>query len=158
MKKLFSIVLFLMLALAACGTEKEKIDNSTQGTDNTQQTIILYKSDADAVHTMPFEVPFEGNEGNLIPFIFSKVNEYDLELLDYTLEDNDTGLALNLGGNVYTIQGSTGAGMFVETLARSYFENLKDLQQITFIYEGSYESILDHMKIGEPYTRQDFDL
>lgn len=158
MKRLFTLVLFLMLVLSACGTEEVKTDNTTQGNDSTKQTIILYKSDANAEYTMPFEEPFDGNEANIVPFIFSKVNEHDVKLLDYTFEENDTSLILNLGDNVYTIQGSAGAQMFVETLARSYFENLKELQQITFIYKGSYESVLDHMTIGEPYTRQYFDM
>lgn len=155
MKKLLLTVLLSMTALVACGTAQEKTEPIVQGVE-TEQTIILYKSDANAVHTMPFEEVYSG-EIDLVRFIFSKVNEHDVKLLDYTVEQDETSLILNLGDDVQTIQGSAGAGMFVETLARSYFENMPKLQNITFIHRGSYESILDHMKIGEPYSRTDFD-
>lgn len=158
MKKLYTLVLLMMLTLVACGTEDEKPANPTQGNAETQETIVLYKSDANAEHTMPFEESYNKNDEDLVPFIFSKVNEHDVELIDYTFEKDNTSLVLNLGDDVQTIQGSAGAAMFVETLARSYFENYPELQEVTFIHKGSYESILDHMNIGEPYTREKFDM
>ncbi|MGN7477819.1 fructose-2,6-bisphosphatase [Solibacillus silvestris] len=170
MKKLFITLLF-MFVLAACGTEGatdntpnstpgNTADNTTQGSPDVkeEETITLYESDANAEYTIPFEEKFSGDEGDLVPFIFSEVNKHDVELLDYKFEDNDTSLILNLGDDVYTIQGSAGASMFVETLARSYFGNLPNIQQITFIHKGSYEPILDHMNIGEPYLRENFDM
>ena len=168
MKKLF-FTLLLISVLAACGTENttditnnvpgNTTDDVTQGNTNVEEKkITLYKSDANAENTIPFEEEFEGDEGNLVPFIFEEVNEHDVELLDYTVENENTSLILNLGDDVYTIQGSAGAKMFVETLARSYFENLPNIEEITFIYKGSYEPILDHMNIGEPYLRSEFDM
>lgn len=168
-------VLFMMLLLAACGTDTTT-DTSTQGSNSEpsvneeteetteeneladeQQVLTLYKSNANADQTVPFEQVFDGKEEELVPFIFSTVNEYDVELLEYIFE-GDTSLELNLGDNIYSIQGSAGADMFVQTLVRSYFENYPKLHQVTFIYKGSYESILDHMNIGEPYVREDFDM
>ena len=157
MKKLLAVALFALLTLAACGTAENQTEGTTTGNRPEQQTIILYKSDANAENTMPFEEAYDG-KADLVPFIFKTVNEHDVELLDYTLEEDDTSLVLNLGDDVYTIQGSAGAEMFVETLARSYFENMPALQQVIFIYKGSYEPILDHMNIGVPYTRTDFDM
>lgn len=166
MKKMLVTLLF-MLVLAACGTENTTdepaanpsgniTDNTTQGSSNVEEkTITLYESDANAENTVPFEAKFDGDEGDLVPFIFSQVNKHDVELLDYTFENGDKSLVLNLGDDVYTIQGSAGASMFVGTLLRSYFENLPNLEEVTFIHKGSYESILDHMTIGEPYSRQD---
>lgn len=162
MKKMLVTLLFI-LVLAACGTENttdepaiNPSDNTTQGSSNVEEkTITLYESDANAEHTIPFEAKFDGDEGDLVPFIFSQVNKHDVALLDYTFENGDKSLVLNLGDDVYTIQGSAGANMFVQTLLRSYFENLPNLEEITFIHKGSYESILDHMNIGEPYSRQD---
>ena len=176
MKKWWMAVLFVMLLLAACG--KGETDTKTQGSDNeqpineetvteetteeneetdNQQVLTLYKSNANADQTIPFEQAFDGTEEELVPFIFETVNEHDVELLEYIFE-GDTSLELNLGDNIYSIQGSAGADMFVQTLVRSYFENYPDLQQVTFIYKGSHESILDHMNIGVPYVRQDFDM
>lgn len=152
------MIVMLAMALAACGTEEKTTGNSTQGTPAKEETLILYKSDANAEYTMPFEEKFDGDDAKLVPFIFLNVNKHDVKLLDYTFENDDTSLILNLGDDVYTIQGSAGARMFVETLARSYFENLPELQDVTFIHKGSYEPILDHMNIGEPYSRQDFDM
>ncbi|MEK3763909.1 MULTISPECIES: membrane lipoprotein lipid attachment site-containing protein [unclassified Solibacillus] len=168
MKKLF-FTLSLIFVLAACGTEDttditnnvpgNTTDDVTQGDTNVEEKMItLYKSDANAENTVPFEEEFEGDEGNLVSFIFEEVNEHDVELLDYTLETESKSLVLNLGDDIYTIQGSAGARMFVETLARSYFENLPDIDEITFIHKGSYEPALDHMNIGQPYLRSEFDM
>lgn len=156
MKKLLLFVLLSVMTLAACGTTEENPSPTTEG-NAKEETIILYKSDANAEYTMPFEETYDG-KSDLVPFIYSKVNEHDVVLLDYTLENNDTSLVLNLGDDVYTIQGSAGAAMFVETLVRSYFENMPEIKEITFIHKGSYEFILDHMNIGEPYSREKFDM
>lgn|SRR5690606_15509904 len=168
MKKLLLIMLFALL-LAACGTKEtsddvnnvpgNNSDNETQGSPEVkEEKITLYKSDENAENTVPFEENFVSGEEELVPFIFSKVNEHDVELLDYTMENEDKNLVLNLGDDIYTIQGSAGATMFVETLARSYFENLPEVQEVTFLYKGSDEPILDHMNIGLPYKREDFDM
>ena len=157
MKKL-AFVLLIVFVLAACGTDDKKTDGKTQGNLEEAQSIILYKSDSNAEFTMPFEMEFDGNDAELVTFIFKNVNQHDVELLDYTFENDNKSLILNLGDDVYTIQGSAGASMFVETLVKSYFENFPELEEVTFIHKGSYESILDHMNIGQPYARQDFDM
>lgn len=168
MKKML-LVMLVAFVLAACGTKETSdnvnnvpgndADNVTQGSSEVkEEKITLYKSDENAENTVPFEENFNSGEEELVPFIFSKVNEHDVELLDYTMENEDKSLVLNLGDDIYTIQGSAGATMFVETLARSYFENLPELQDITFLYKGLGEPILDHMNIGQPYARQDFDM
>lgn len=168
MKKLLMVVLFT-LVLAACGTKETSDDvnnvpgnntvDVTQGSPEVkEEKITLYKSDDNAENTVPFDENFDGGEEELVPFIFSKVNEHDVELLDYTMENEDKSLVLNLGDDIYTIQGSAGANMFVETLARSYFENFPELQEVTFLYKGSDEPVLDHMNIGLPYKREDFDM
>ena len=168
MKKLLLVMLFT-LVLAACGTKEtsddvnnvpgNNSDNVTQGSSEVkEEKITLYKSDENAENTVPFDENYDSGEEELVPFIYSKVNEHDVELLDYTMENEDKSLLLNLGDDIYTIQGSAGANMFVETLARSYFENLPELQDITFLYKGSDEPMLDHMNIGLPYKRQDFDM
>lgn len=168
MRKLLLVMLFV-LVLAACGTKEtsddvnnvpgNNSDNVTQGSPEVkEEKITLYKSDENAENTVPFDENYDSSKEELVPFIFSKVNEHEVELLDYTIENEDKSLVLNLGDDIYTIQGSAGANMFVETLARSYFENLPELQDITFLYKGSDEPILDHMNIGLPYKRQDFDM
>ncbi|WP_274308436.1 fructose-2,6-bisphosphatase [Solibacillus daqui] len=157
MKKLV-FVLLMTVVLAACGTDEKNPTNTGQGNLEESEVIVLYKADSNAEYTMPFEVTFAGNDADFVPFIFENVNKHDVELLDYTFENDNKSLILNLGDDVYSIQGSAGAAMFVETLAKSYFENFSELEEITFIYKGSYESILDHMNIGEPYTRQVFDM
>lgn len=156
MKKLL-FVLAMTALLAACGTD-EKTSNKTQGNLEQPETIMLYKADSNAEYTMPYEIVFDGSDANLVPFIYKNVNEHEVVLLNYTFENENKSLILNLGDDVYTIQGSAGAAMFVETLAKSYFENFPELEDITFIYKDSYEPILDHMNIGEPYKRQNFDM
>lgn len=156
MKKLVMLMV-VMLVLAACGTEASKPKDNTQGSA-TEKTIVLYKSDANAEFTMPFEEKYPSKEEDLVKFIFDKVNEHDVALIDYKFEQDNKSLVLNLGDDVYTIQGSAGAAMFVETLVKSYFENYPELQEVTFIHKGSYESILDHMMIGEPYERKNFEM
>ena len=86
-----------------------------------------------AEYTMPFEATFTGNDADLVPFIFEHVNQHDVKLLDYTFENDNKSLILNLGDDVYTIQGSAGALMFVETLAKSYFENFASAMRKTTI-------------------------
>lgn len=156
MKKLVMLVV-VMLLLAACGTETSKPKDNTQGSV-TEKTIVLYKSDANAEFTMPFEEKYPSKDKDLVKFIFEKVNEHEVALIDYKFEQENKSLVLNLGDDVYTIQGSAGAAMFVETLVKSYFENYPELQEVTFIHKGSYESILDHMMIGEPYSRENFKM
>lgn len=153
------MVAFLaMLALVGCGTTKEEpIQNAgaQQETDEAPQaqTLILYKSDAQAEMTMPFEVAYTGED--LVPFIYNNVNEHDVVLLDYTFENEEKSLVLNLGDDIFTIQGSAGSAMFVNTLAQSYFENYPALEDVKFLYNGSDEPVLDHMEIGKAYTRAD---
>ena len=151
MKKWWIAVLLMVLLLTACGTEiatdtttqgngsEQPVNGETQATEETteenqpideQQVLTLYKSNANADQTIPFEQAFDGKEDELVPFIFTTVNKHDVELLDYTFEDN-TSLILNLGDDIYSIQGSAGADMFVQTLVRSYFENYPDLQIFT---------------------------
>lgn len=164
MKKLYIVTFLAMLALVGCGTTNdEPVQNAgAQGEANTNaepeqqgQTLILYKSDSQAESTMPFESLYTGAEAGLVPFIFDEVNEHDVALLDYTTENENKSLVLNLGDDVFTIQGSAGAKMFVHTLAQSYFENYPELEDVTFLYNGSDEPILDHMEIGKAYTRTD---
>ena len=156
MKKLVMLMM-VMLLLVACGTETSQPKDNTQGSAK-EKTIVLYKSDANAEFTMPFEEKYPNKDEDLVKFIFAKVNEHEVALLDYEFEQEDKSLVLNLGDDVYTIQGSAGAAMFVETLVKSYFENFPKLQEVTFIHKGSYESILDHMMIGEPYNRENFKM
>lgn len=166
MKKRWIAVLFMVLVLAACGTEsndttsnnsaQQNIDK-TEITKHKEQLLVLYKSNSNADGTMPFEQTFNGTQEELVPFIFSTVNEHEVELLDYTFE-GDTSLLLNLGDDINSIQGSAGAWMFVESLVCSYFENYPHLQQVTFLYKGSYKSVLDHMNIGVPYVRETFNM
>lgn len=156
MKKLVMLMM-VMLLLGACGTESSKPNDNVQGSAK-EKSIVLYKSDANAEYTMPFEEKHPSKNEDLVKFIFAKVNEHDVELLDYKFDEKNNSLLLNLGDDVYTIQGSAGATMFVETLVKSYFENYPKLQEVTFIYKGSYEPILDHMMIGEPYKRADFKM
>ncbi|MEG0471650.1 MAG: fructose-2,6-bisphosphatase [Solibacillus sp.] len=157
MKKLVMLMM-VMLVLAACGTKPSEPENNTQGSATKDKTIVLYKSDANAEFTMPFEEKYPSKDQDLVKFIFAKVNEHDVALMDYKFEQEDKSLVLNLGDDIYTIQGSAGASMFVETLVRSYFENFPELKEVTFIHKGSYEPILDHMMIGEPYKRENFKM
>jgi hypothetical protein len=142
--------------------EISNTDETTQQTTASEQlavedvkAVILYESDANAESTMPFEVSYAQADGDFVRFIFEKVNKHDVGLIDYKFENGEQSLVLNLDEGTMNIQGSTGAMMFVETLTKSYFENYSTLQEVTFISEGSYEEILDHMSIGTPYTRAD---
>ena len=80
MKKL--LVVFVMAAmLAACGTG-EKTSDPVQGNLQQPETILLYKADGNAEHTMPYEIEFTGNDAILVPFIFKNVNEHKVVLVD----------------------------------------------------------------------------
>ncbi|MER2108271.1 MAG: fructose-2,6-bisphosphatase [Solibacillus sp.] len=158
MKKILMIACLAMLALVACGTtEEQPVQNAGAQPDVNEEpqakTLILYKSDAQAESTMPFEVAYTG--GDLVPFIFNEVNEHNVGLLDYELENEGKRLVLNLGDDIFSIQGSAGSTMFVHTLAQSYFENIPAIEDVTFLYNGSDEPVLDHMEIGKAYTRTD---
>lgn len=162
MKKLVMVALFAVFALVGCGTTEEPVQNAgaqqepapaPQPAEPQAKTLILYKSDAQAESTMPFEASFTG--GDLVGFIYNQVVEHDVMLLDYKLENDGKSLVLNLGDDIFSIQGSAGSTMFVHTLAQSYFENIPALQDVKFLYNGSDEPVLDHMEIGKAYTRAD---
>lgn len=158
MKKILMVALFAMLALVGCGTTKEEpVQNAGAEQDVNEEpqakTLILYKSDSQAESTMPFEVAYGGED--LVPFIYNHVNEHDVALLGYTFENEEKSLVVNLGDDIFSIQGSAGATMFVHTLVQSYFENIPALEDVKFLYNGSDEPVLDHMEIGKAYTRAD---
>ena len=162
MKKLFIVAFLTIVALVGCGTtEKEPVQNAGANEDTNvnaaqqvvSKTLLLYKSDAQAESTMPFEVSYTGDDSGLVPFIFNNVNEHDVALLDYNVENENKSLTLNLGDDIFSIQGSAGATMFVQTLVKSYFENYPELEDVKFLYKGSDEPVLDHMEIGKAYTR-----
>ena len=159
MKKIIFVAFLAVLALVGCGTTEEPTQDPEVQQDQEQngeqqaQMLILYKSDAQSESTMPFEVEY--TDGDLVPFIYNKVVEHNVALLDYTFENEEKSLVLNLGDDIFSIQGSAGAKMFVHTLAQSYFENYPALQDVKFLYNGSDESVLDHMEIGKAYTRAD---
>lgn len=158
MKKIFFVAFLAMLALVGCGTTKEEpVQNAgaqqEPAGETQEQTLILYKSDAQAESTMPFEVVYKGEA--LVQFIYNHVNEHDVVLLDHKFENEEKSLVLNLGDDIFSIQGSAGSTMFVHTLVQSYFENYPALEDVTFLYNGSDEPVLDHMEIGKAYTRSD---
>lgn len=151
MKKMILAGVFGALLLVGCNTT-ETVEKE-QPTAQQPETLILYKSNADADAVMPFEVAYNGTDSGLVDFIFDEVAEFEVGLLNYTFEDEGKGLVLNLDDNIFNVQGSAGGNMFAQTLTHSYFEHFPELQQVTFIHDGSYEQILDHLQVGEPYTR-----
>ncbi|MEK4231043.1 fructose-2,6-bisphosphatase [Solibacillus sp. FSL H8-0538] len=165
MKKLiFSALLAVLLVGCGQGEEVDPNVSTEQGnasqeesTSNTEQQIplTLFKSDANAEYVEPYDVIYTGEETELVRFIFEQTAEFNVGLLDYTFENNNTSLVLNLDDNIYNVQGSAGGAMFAGTLIQSYFANFTELNDVTFIHNGSYEEILDHLMVGKPYTRDD---
>ncbi|MFJ8266907.1 fructose-2,6-bisphosphatase [Peribacillus asahii] len=174
MKKSFLLYIFIALLLVGCTTAQENDSKEVQGntgqaevehTNDTKttasngaselSTLTLFKTDADYQYVEPYQLEYDGNEDELVRFIYEEVKTFEVELIDFTFENNEKSLVLNLGDGIYNVQGSAGGFLFAGTLVESYFANYPNLQQVTFIHHGSYEAILDHLMVGEPYTRTD---
>lgn len=179
MKKIIFSVLLAIL-LVGCGqaeeTEQEPVvsedptntaqeeqnaqeEQKPQEEANTEQQIplTLFKSDANAEYVEPFDVVYTGEEADLVRYIFEETAEFNVNLIDYTFENNEESLVLNLDDSIFNIQGSAGGTMFAGTLLHSYFTNFPELKEITFTHNGSSEEVLDHLMVGTPYTRDDMN-
>lgn len=118
-------------------------------------TITIYKPDETVSFLEKHKVPYngDGSEASIVNFIYERAKTFDVTLNHYRFENNGASLVLDLGEGVFNIQGSTGGAMFAGTINESLFEYFPALQSIIYTHNGSYEAILDHFMIGEPYTR-----
>ena len=107
----------------------------------------------DANIVEPYEVEYSGSEDELVRFIFEEVVTYGVGLIDFTFDNNGKSLVLNLDENIKSVQGSAGGFIFAGSIVESFLSNYPNLEQVTFIHNGSYEEILDHLMVGKPYTR-----
>lgn len=118
------------------------------------QLLTLYQSDGTASFIEPYDVAYNAAEhGALIPFIFNEVKTFEVTLRGYEWAEQGKTLILDLGEGYEKIQGSSGAGIFGQTLDESYFETYPKLKTIIYTHERSFRSKLDHFGFGFPYTR-----
>lgn len=127
-----------------------EVENSN---DFIEETLQLFKPDADSSYVEPYELKYKGNEDELVQFIYDEVVTHKVELIDYTFSDDGESLVLDLDDGIFTVQGSSGGFIFAGAIVESYFANYPNLKQVTITHNGSYESILDHLLVGQPYTR-----
>ncbi|WP_438316432.1 fructose-2,6-bisphosphatase [Sporosarcina sp. FA9] len=153
MKKSLFIYILIVLVLVGCGTTVGDSKKSTPNEEAKALSLTLFKPDADSNFVEPYEVEYSGNEEGLIRFIYEKVVTYEVGLIDFSFENDGKSLVLNLDDKIRTVQGSAGGFLFAGTIVESYFANYPNLEQVTLIHNGSYEEILDHLMVGEPYTR-----
>lgn len=154
MKKSFFIYILIVLVLVGCGTTGGDSKKSTPNEEVEALSLTLFKPDADINFVEPYEVEYNGSEEGLIRFIYENVATYKVGLIDFSLENDEKSLVLNLDDEIRTVQGSAGGFSFAGTIVESYFANYPNLEQVTLIHNGSYEAILDHLIVGEPYTRE----
>ena len=126
-----------------------------QATETVEEGLTLYATNEDSTQIVPFQVAYEGDENQLVPFIFEKVDLYETNLLDYEFQNYGKTLVLNIDDSIFNVQGSTGGTMYTNTLVQSFFDNFEQLQEVTFLYNNSTEPVVDHVNIGTPYTRAD---
>jgi len=153
MKKSFLIYILIVLVLVGCGTTGGDSKKSATNEELEALSLTLFKPDADSNLVEPYEVEYSGNEEGLIRFIYEKVVTNEVGLIDFSFENDGKSLVLNLDDKIRTVQGSAGGFLFAGTIVESYFANYPNLEQVTLIHNGSYEEILDHLMVGEPYTR-----
>ena len=131
-------------------TAYEWAGNETIGNGN--ETITVYRADANAEYVEPYEVTIDPTE-DLIPQIFEEIMELEVGLIDYRLENNNTKLILNMDSGLVNVQGSAGENMFIGTIVHSFFENFPDVEEIYFEKEGKSPVELAHIVVSEPFTR-----
>ena len=131
-------------------TAYEWAGNETIGNGN--ETITVYRSDANAEYVEPYEVTIDPTE-DLIPQIFEEIMELEVGLIDYRLENNNTKLILNMDSGLVNVQGSAGENMFIGTIVHSFFENFPNVEEIYFEKEGKSPVELAHIVVSEPFTR-----
>lgn len=102
----------------------------------------------DAQYVEPHEVEYDGDEDELVRFIYEEVVIHEVGLIDFTFDNNGESLVLNLDDRIYNVQGSAGGFIFAGAIVESYFADYPNLEQVTFIHNGSYEPILDHLMVG----------
>ena len=157
MKKLYFLCTFIALALllVGCGQGNgSKTGSQSEEVEEEVSTLTVYKPDAESTFVEPYELEYTGNEDGLVTFIYDEVVTHEVGLIDFKFENNGESLVLNLDEGVKTVQGSAGGFLFAGTLVESYFANYPNLDEVTFIHNGSYEEILDHLSVGQPYTRE----
>ena len=155
MKKMFLVYAFIALLLVGCTGQGSGSKPEAQIKEEKVSTLTLFKADAASNYVEPYEFEYSGNEDELVRFIYEKVATHEAGLIDFVFQDNGESLVLNFDEGIKTVQGSAGGFLFAGTIVESYFANYPKLQQVTFIHNGSYEEILDHLMVGQPYTRTD---
>ncbi len=128
----------------------EWMGNEIAGESN--ETITVYRGDANAEFVEPYEVTIDPTE-DLVPQIFEEIMVLEVGLIDYRLENNNTELFLNMDSGLDNVQGSAGENIFIGTIVRSYFENFPDLEEIYFEEEGNSPVELAHIVVTDPFTR-----
>jgi len=131
-------------------TAYEWVGNETVKNEN--ETITVYRGDANAEYVEPYEVTIDPS-GDLIRQIFKEIMVLEVGLIDYRLENNNSKLILNMDSGLVNVQGSAGENMFIGTIVHSYFENFPNIEEIYFEKEGQSPVELAHIVVSEPFTR-----
>ena len=131
-------------------TAYEWVGNETVKNEN--ETITVYRGDANAEYVEPYEVTIDPSE-DLIRQIFKEIMVLEVGLIDYRLENNNSKLILNMDSGLVNVQGSAGENMFIGTIVHSYFENFPNVEEIYFEKEGQSPVELAHIVVSEPFTR-----
>lgn len=120
--------------------------------EESNETITVYRGDTNAEYVEPYEVTIDPS-GDLARQIFEEITEFEVGLIDYRLENNNTKLILNMDSGLVNVQGSAGENMFIGTIVHSYFDNFPDVEEIYFEAEGKSPVQLAHLVVSEPFTR-----
>lgn len=136
------------------GDQSSSTNSGAQQAAQEQKVLTLYASDAEAINIEPYELTYTGSKDELVRYIFEEVESFETNLNEYKFENDGKTLVLDIDDTIFNVQGSTGGTMYANTIAQSYFENFPTLQEVMFTYNGSTEPVLDHLNIGQPYTRE----
>lgn len=160
MKKI-TYVLAASLLLGACGQQTED-HTSHEAAQQVEQasTVVLYNRPTD-----DFTGALAGDElsysykkdGSLTQFLLTKL-EYMPYVKDYAVSQDEKTVTINFKEDVMKtniFQGSTGADYSVDTIGKTFFENMPKLETLQLRKEGKKEE-MDHMRFDD-YSKGDFD-
>ncbi len=114
--------------------------------------VTLYHGDPTSSFVEPYQATVDPNK-DIVMEIFNQLDT-EVTLKDYSFENEDKTLKLDMSGLLENIQGTAGENIFVGSILHSYFDTFPVLEEIIFQEDGDFAT-LPHFGKVEAFTRDD---
>jgi len=127
-------------------------NESGNGSEQAAGTVNIYRADPTVSYVEPHEASIDSSK-DMVHEIFDQLDT-EVTLEDYSFENEEKTLVLNMSGILENVEGSAGEAIFVGSILHSYFDAYPSLEEILF-KENGQNAELPHFGPVEAFTRDD---